>query len=155
MKGKQITFSELQEKINKRLAAYAGRKYEGTEFHGWYSAEIAKLFAELEIAELRPTTWGVVADFSDAFSYYERVAEIKIDFKRDKRYTMNTRGVILSIAAVFRPEILPLTLDAARRFLLTEQRDEMIKRCEDQRDEAKAEAERCEEQRAELAALVF
>ena len=158
MKGKKIAVAELQEEINKRLAAFNGRKYAETEFHSWYSAEIGRVFDEYGIKDLQPTIWGIVTDMSEAgISFFaERVAEVNIDFKRDKRFKHSVgRGVILSMAVAFRAELLPLTLDEARRFLFCEKRDEIIKRVTEIRDNAAHDAKKAEEELARLHGLEF
>lgn len=138
MKNKQITVAELQEAINKRLAALSGRKYEGTEYGSWIVAAINAEFEERGIKELRPSVWGIKSDAEESgVSHYDDVAKIKTEFKRDKRYKWGAgRGVILSVAVKFREELLPLSLDDARRFILNEERNEMIKNCERNREEA-------------------
>lgn len=158
MKNKDFTVAELQEAINKRLGAFAGRKYEDTEFHSWYGREIAAEFEARGIKELRPSTWGVVADFTEQglSLFAERAAEVNIDFKRDKRFKYSAgRGVILSMAVAFRAELLPLTLDGARRFLLEEKREECMKRCAGIRDEAMQEMQKAEAELSRLKGLVF
>lgn len=158
MKNKYFTVTELQEAINKRLCVFAGRKYEGTEFHSWYSREIAAEFEERGIKELRPSTWGIATDMSEQGVHFiaERVAEVNIDFKRDKRFKNSAgRGVIYSIVVVFREELLPLTLDGARRFLLEERRDEMAKQQAARRDEALRTVEQAEVELERLKSLEF
>ncbi len=158
MKGKKITVAELQEEINKRLAAFNGRKYTDTEFHSWYSAEIGRVFTEYGITELRPATWGIVTDMSEEgiCFFADRVAEVNIDFKRDKRFKYGAgRGVILSMAVAFRSELLPLTLDEARRFLFIEKRGERIKKLTEIRDNAAYDLEKAEKEIARLQGLEF
>lgn len=158
MKNKAFTVAELQEAINKRLGVFAGRKYIETEFHSWYQREIAAEFEAREIKELRPSTWGIVTDMSEqGVSFFaDRVAEVNIDFKRDKRFKNSAgRGVILSMAVAFRAELLPLTLDGARRFLFEEKREEYMKRCAGIRDEAMREMQKAEAELERLKGLVF
>lgn len=158
MKNKDFTVAELQEAINKRLGVFDGRKYEGVEFHSWYKREIDAEFEAREIKELCPSTWGVVAVFTEqGISFFsERVAEVNIDFKRDKRFKHSAgRGVILSMAVAFRAELLPLTLDGARRFLLEEKREEVMKRCAEIRDNAMREMQEAEAELERLKGLVF
>ena len=123
MKNKEFTVAELQEAINGRLAAFAGRKYTGTIFHEWINGDIAAEFEARGITELRPSVWRIVTDMSEqGVSFFsDTVAEVKIDRKQDKRIKYaEGRGVILSAAVSFREELLPLTLDGARRFLFDE-----------------------------------
>lgn len=158
MKNKVFAVAELQEAINKRLGVFAGRKYEGTEFHSWYQREIAAECEARGINELRPSMWGIVTDMSEqSLSFFaDRVAEVNIDFKRDKRFKNSAgRGMILSMAVAFRTELLPLTLDGARRFLFEEKREERMKRCAELRDNAMREAEEAEIELARLKGLIF
>lgn len=158
MKNKKLTVSELQEAINKRLAVFAGRKYVETEFHSWYAREITEEFNAQGIAELRPSTWGIVTDMSEqGISFFaERVAEVNIDFKRDKRFKNGAgRGVILSMAVAFRKDLLPLSLEDARRLLFNEKRDECVKRAEEIRRNAAREAEEAATEIARLITLEF
>ncbi len=158
MKDKKLTVSELQEAINKRLAVFAGRKYVETEFHEWYAREIAEEFTVRGIKELRPSTWGIVTDMSEqGISFFaERVAEVNIDFKRDKRFKYGAgRGVILSMAVAFREDLLPLSLEDARRLLFNEKRDECVKRAEEIRRKAAREAEEAATEIARLITLEF
>lgn len=63
--------------------------------------------------------------------------------------------MILSMAVAFRAELLPLTLDGARRFLLEEKREECMKRCAGIRDEAMQEMQKAEAELSRLKGLVF
>lgn len=158
MKNKKLTVSELQEAINKRLATFAGRKYVETEFHSWYAREIAEEFFTQGIKELRPSTWGIVTDMSEqGVSFFaERVAEVEIDFKRDKRFKHGAgRGVILSMAVAFREDLLPLSLEDARRLLFNEKRDECVKRAEEIRRNAAREADEAATEIARMITLEF
>lgn len=158
MKNKTFTVAELQEAINKRLSQFAGQKYEGTTFHSWYAREIEAEFEERGIVELRPTTWAIKPKLSEqgVSLSLESVAEVNIGFKRDKRYKNNAgRGVILAMAVAFREELLPLSLSSARRFLLNEQREKMMKRCTEIRDEAMCEMQKAETEIERLKSLRF
>lgn len=159
MKNKQFTVAELQEAINKRLSALEGQKYEGTQFHSWFAHEINAEFAERGITELRPCVWGIKADDvkeNDVSVGYDDVARIVADFKRDKRYKWAAgRGVILSVSVEFREELLPLSLDGARRFLLNEQREMMMKNCARNRDEALKAMQEAETELERLKGLQF
>lgn len=157
MKNKQFTVAELQEAINKRLSGLAGRKYEGTEFHSWINGEIAAELEERGITELRPSVWGIKPDMikESGVSLYDDIAKIKAEFKRDKRYKYGGRGVLLSAAVEFREELLPLSLDNARRFILNEQREKMMKNCAEARDEALKTVRECEAELERLKGLVF
>ena len=130
MKNKQFTVAELQEALNNRLSGLAGRKYEGTEFHSWINGEIAAEFEERGITELCPSVWSIKPDMikESGVSIYDDIARIKAELKRDKRYKWSAgRGVLLAAAVEFREELLPLSLDGARRFMLNEQREKMKK----------------------------
>ena len=159
MKNKNFTVAELQEAINKRLAALEGRKYEGTEFHSWFAREIAAEFEERGIKELRPSTWEIKADNvreNGVCVGYDGIAKIDTEFKRDKRYKWSAgRGVILSVSVQFREELLPLSLDSARRFLLNEQRENMMKNCATIRDEALKTMQEAEAELERLKGLKF
>lgn len=158
MKNKQFTVAELQEAINKRLSALEGQKYEGAQFHSWFAHEINAEFAERGITELRPCVWGIKADDVEesGVSLYDEVAQIKAEFKRDKRYKWAAgRGVILAVSVKFREELLPLSLDSARRFLLNEQREMMMKNCARNRDEALKAMQEAETELERLKGLQF
>lgn len=158
MKNKQFTVAELQEAINKRLSGLAGRKYEGTEFHSWINGEIAAEFEERGITELCPSVWGIKPDMikESGVSLYDDIAKIKAELKRDKRYKWSAgRGVLLSAAVEFREELLPLSLDGARRFILNEQREKMVKNCAEARDEALKTVRECEAELERLKGLAF
>lgn len=158
MKNKELTVAELQEAINARLSVFAGRKYTGTQFHEWVNGEIAAEFEARGITELRPSTWRIVTDMTEqGVSFFsDEVAETKIERKTDKRIKYaEGRGVILSAAVSFREELLPLSLDSARRFLLEEKRQEYVKRMEEIRQKAVREAEEAAAEIARLLKLKF
>lgn len=158
MKNKQFTVAELQEAINNRLSGLAGRKYEGTEFHSWINGEIAAEFEERGITELCPSVWSIKPDMikESGVSLYDDIARIKAELKRDKRYKWSAgRGVLLAAAVEFREELLPLSLDGARRFMLNEQREKMMKNCAEVRDEALKTVRECEAELERLKELVF
>lgn len=158
MKNKVFTIAELQEAINKRLSQFVGQKYEGTQFHSWYAREIEAELEKRGIKELRTTTWAIATDLSEqgVSLFVERVAEVKIEFKRDKRFKYSAgRGVILSMAVAFREELLPISLDGARRFLLNEQREKYMKRCAELRDNAMREMQEAEIELERLKGLQF
>lgn len=160
MKNKQFTVAELQEAINKRLSGLAGRKYEGTEFHSWFNREIAAEFEERGITELRPSVWSIKPDMIEengiSLCGYGDIAKINAEFKRDKRYKWSAgRGVLLAAAVEFREELLPLSLDGARRFMLNEQCEKMMKNCAEVRDEALKTVRECEAELERLKELVF
>ncbi len=159
MKNKQFTVAELQEAINKRLSALEGQKYEGTQFHSWFAHEINAEFAERGITELRPSAWCVKADGveeSGVSAGYDDVARIVAEFKRDKRYKWGAgRGVILSVSVEFREELLPLSLDSARRFLLNEQREQYVKNLTEIRNKAVQDAREAEAEIERLKGLQF
>lgn len=156
MKGKQITVEALQEAINKRLCKFDGRKYEATEFHKWYMGEIG---AELEtrgIQELRPFTWGILARIEgpSPLLFDDRVAEVHIDFKRDKRYTRGPgRGLILGMKVEFHKRLAGLKLKDVRKLLLEEERAERIARCRKIRGKALQEAAEAEAMERTLAGI--
>lgn len=159
MKNKQFTVSELQEAINNRLSGLAGRKYEGTEFHSWFNREIAAEFEERGITELRPSVWSIKPDMIEengiSLCGYGNIEQINAEFKRDKRYKYGGRGVLLSAEVEFREELLPLSLDNARRFILNEQREKMVKNCTEARDEALKTVRECEAELERLKGIVF
>lgn len=158
MKNKQFTVAELQEAINKRLSGLAGRKYEGAEFRSWIGREIAAEFEERGITELRPSSWGISPDMikENGVSLHSDIAKFKAELKKDKRYKWKAgRGVLLSAAVEFREELLPLSLDNARRFILNEQREKMMKNCVEARDKALKTVLKCEAELACLKELVF
>lgn len=158
MKNKEFTVAELQEAINGRLTVFAGRKYTGTKFHDWINGEIAAEFEARGITELTPSVWRIVTNMSEqGVSFFsDTVAEVKIERKTDKRIKYaEGRGVILSAAVSFREELLPLSLDSARRFLLEEKRQEYIKRMEGIRQKAVHEAEEAATEIARLLKLKF
>ena len=133
MESGRMTIGQLQEQINRRLGKFAGRKYDGTEFHRWYQREIGDLLREVGFAEMECRVWGICAVINDAIDYDDRIAEIFICFKRDKRYTLGAgRGKILGIKAVFHDELLPLTCDDARRYLLEEERSKRIEKLQEE-----------------------
>lgn len=134
--SKRMTIGQLQEQINRRLGKFAGRKYDGLEFHRWYQEEVGNLLREMGVAEMECRVWGICAVINDAIDYDDRIAEICINFKRDKRYALGAgSGKILGIKAVFHDELLSLTWDDARRYLLEEERS---KRIEELQEEIKA-----------------
>lgn len=158
MKNKEFTVAELQEAINGRLAAFAGRKYTGMVFSNWINSEIAAEFEARGITELHTTILRIVANMSEqgVSLFSDAVAEVKVDRKRDKRIKYaEARGVILSAVVSFREELLPLTLDSARRFLFDEKRQENIKRLEEVRRNAAREAEEAATEIARLITLEF
>ncbi|NCC69610.1 MAG: hypothetical protein EOM14_15735 [Clostridia bacterium] len=142
MKGKQFTVQELQDAINKRLEQFNGKKYEDTEYHGWYAKEIKEELSERGITELRPTTWGIVVDFSEngLFFFQDNMAKIEAEFNRDKRFKYGGRGTIVFLRIAFRSDLLKFTMDEARRFLLEEKRDETIMKLKEQRAAASSRA---------------
>lgn len=158
MKNKQFTVAELQEAINNRLSGLAGRKYEGTEFHSWINGEIAAEFEERGITELCPSVWSIKPDMikESGVSLYDDIARIKAELKRDKRYKWSAgRGVLLAAAVEFCEELLPLSLDGARRFMLNKQREKMMKNCAEVRDEALKTVRECEAELERLKEIVF
>lgn len=147
MKGKKTTVAALQEAINKRLGLFAGRKYEGAEFHAWYAREIAKELEARGITELRPCVWGVAAmiEGPSPLVVDDRIAEINIEFKRDKRYRNGPgRGVILGMEVVFPERLTGLTLEDARKLLLEDCRAEQVAQCRKRREKAIQEAAEAE-----------
>lgn len=63
--------------------------------------------------------------------------------------------VLLAAAVEFREELLPLSLDGARCFMLNEQREKMMKNCAEVRDEALKTVRECEAELERLKGLVF
>lgn len=158
MKNKHFTIMELQEAINKRLAAFDGRKYKDTEYHRWYAAAIAEEFAERGITEIEPATWRIVTNMSEGGVHFlcDTVAEVKAELKRDKRYTVSAgRGTVVSLRVAFRSDIARFTLDEARRFLLEEKRDEYVMRLKAEREEHARAAEKAAAEIGRLLSLEF
>lgn len=158
MKGKEKTIRELQEEINKRLEQFSGKKYEGTQYHSWYHNEISRVLLENRITEIHPITCSIVLDATEQgiSTFRKEIAKVNIEARKDKRFKYGGgRGVIFSISAEFREDLLPLSLNKARRVLLEETRSEYIKNIEAIRDNARAELEKAEQDIARLASVRF
>lgn len=161
MKKDMLTIHKLQDVINHRLKQFAGRKYDsrkrgGSNYHDWYHSEIAATFEEYGITIFRPSTRNIVADIEELGPLkvsYENVAEIKIDVKRDRRYSCGGPGTVLSMSVHFREDLLNLTIPAVRVRLLEEDKENRLAYYRDERKEALAAAEEAAAKIAELEAV--
>lgn len=127
MQNQQTTVSELQEAINRRMGKFANKDYKDTEFHAWAAREIEGELKARGIRWLKPCVWGIMAHVNDQkVEFWDRIAETNIEFKRDKRCTVNGRGKVLSMKVAFWAELLPLSLEEARKALLERKRRELM-----------------------------
>lgn len=132
-----MKIKKLQDRMNEALAEFDGRKYPATksslsEYHHWKTDTIDAVIEATPGADfLGVGCWKVTADIYDGPGGLkvagEDVAEITADLKPDARYKWgNGPGTVKSIRVAFRPELLDLTIEEARLFLLKEEKEKRL-----------------------------
>ena len=131
MKGKTILIRDLQEEINTELQKFVGKKYKDAEYIGWWRSAAEDILNNHQIREIKTKIWDIVADVDEHGVYLglDSIATCRVNCDRDKRIKYGPgRGKIICMSVEFREDILNMTLDEARRYLLNEKRNECVER---------------------------
>lgn len=149
--------------MNESLAQFDGRKFAATssasaEYHTWKTQAIGEVLDEIVGAEyLGVGVWSIDADIDGPGGLNvagERVAEIKLDLKRDKRYTNGGGpGVVNTIRVEFRSDLLDRTLEETRVLLLVGEKAKRLAYLKAERERLARELDETASKIAEIEAV--
>lgn len=150
--------------MNEALAVFDGRKYPATksslsEYHHWKTDTIGATIEATPGADfLGVACWRITADILNGPGglevTLEDVAEITADLKPDARYKCgNGPGTVKSIRVAFRPELLDLTIEETRLFLLKEEKEKRLAYYKKERERLARELDETSAKIAEIEAV--